>query len=91
MQHLIVFFSVLVYFYRFLLNGAKLIAIHQAKYYKQLDGLSLGPGPFVTALEQASGVTAECIGKPEASFFHSVLDDMECGPEETIMIGDVSI
>lgn len=37
-----------------------------------------------------TGVKAEVVGKPEASFFLSALQDMQGSPEETIMIGDVS-
>jgi len=29
---------------RLLLHGAQLIAIHKGRYYRQQDGLSLGPG-----------------------------------------------
>ncbi|WVQ78711.1 hypothetical protein IAT38_000798 [Cryptococcus sp. DSM 104549] len=36
-------------------------------------GLSLGIGPFVTALEQAAGVEAEIVGKPTRSFFELAL------------------
>lgn len=42
--------------FRLLLDGAKLIAIHKGRYFKQKDGLSLGPGPFIEALEYAAGV-----------------------------------
>ena len=72
------------------MGGARLIAIHKSRYYKTLEGLSLGPGPFVAALERASGVEAETVGKPEAAFFTSALEEMRCSPEETVMIGDVS-
>ena len=50
----------------------------------------MGPGPFITALEYASGVQAECVGKPEAAFFNAVLEDMGCSAEEAVMVGDVS-
>ena len=66
------------------------IAIHRSRYFKKLDGLVMGPGPFVAALEYASGVKAECVGKPEAAFFNAVLEDMSCSCEETVMVGDVS-
>ena len=71
------------------MDGARLIAIHRGKYFQKLDGLALGPGPFVSALEEASGVKAECVGKPEAQFFKAVLEDMNCRAEESVMIGDV--
>ena len=79
----------LIPIYRYLLDGAELVAIHRAKYYKKLDGLAIGPGPFVSALEEASGVKAKCVGKPEAAFFEAVLEDMACRAEDSIMIGDV--
>ena len=73
-----------------MLDGARLIAIHRSKYFMRPDGLALGPGPFVAALECSTGVTAECVGKPEPVFFESALDNMNCTVEDTVMIGDVS-
>jgi ribonucleotide monophosphatase NagD (HAD superfamily) len=60
--------------------GAKqsipLIATHKAKYIGSSDGaLSLGPGPFVTALENAASVESEIVGKPTRSFFEAVIRD----------------
>jgi ribonucleotide monophosphatase NagD (HAD superfamily) len=53
-----------------------LIATHKAKYIRSSDGaLSLGPGPFVTALENAAGVKAEIVGKPSRNFFEAVIRD----------------
>ncbi|ESO99469.1 hypothetical protein LOTGIDRAFT_113609 [Lottia gigantea] len=71
-----------------LINGAQLIAIHKAKYYKRTDGLALGPGPFVTALEYASGVSAHIVGKPSSDFFLSAIKDYDCQPADCYMIGD---
>eukprot|EP00878_Enallax_costatus_P026032 GHUV01027904.1.p1 GENE.GHUV01027904.1~~GHUV01027904.1.p1 ORF type:complete len:262 (+),score=77.67 GHUV01027904.1:254-1039(+) len=68
---------------------AALIAIHKAKYYKASDGqLALGPGPYATALEFATGRTAMVVGKPEASFFQLALDDMGATPQQAVMVGD---
>ncbi|KAH9177619.1 HAD-like domain-containing protein [Lactarius sanguifluus] len=54
------------------------IATHRARYVGDSDGaLSLGPGPFVAALENASGGTAEIVGKPERKFFELVLSSLE--------------
>lgn len=69
------------------MNGASLIAIHEGRYYKRPDGLSLGPGAFVKGLEYATNTKAEVIGKPTAEFFRAALEDIP--PEEAIMIGDV--
>jgi len=66
-----------------------LIAIHKGRYYSRGDGLAMGPGPFVSALEYATGKTACVLGKPEKSFFHSALEGLNCEPHEVVMIGDV--
>ena len=75
---------------RILLDGGRFIATHKSRYFKRSDGLALGPGPFVAALEYASERQPLVIGKPEAAFYQSVLDDMGCLAKETVMIGDVS-
>lgn len=69
-----------------------LIAIHRGKYLRDGDGqMSLGPGGFVSCLEEASGVPAITVGKPSPSFFHSAIADwVEQGisPNEILMVGD---
>ncbi|CAG5867269.1 unnamed protein product [Menidia menidia] len=74
--------------FRMILNGAPLIAIHKARYYKRKDGLALGPGPFVTGLEYATDCKATVVGKPEKTFFTQALSDLGCSPSEAVMIGD---
>ncbi|XP_072920142.1 haloacid dehalogenase-like hydrolase domain-containing protein 2 [Hemitrygon akajei] len=74
--------------FRLLLDDAPLIAIHKARYYKKTDGLSLGPGAFITGLEYAADVTATVVGKPEKQFFLEALRSIGCEPEEAVMIGD---
>ncbi|XP_062587395.1 haloacid dehalogenase-like hydrolase domain-containing protein 2 [Saccostrea cucullata] len=74
--------------FRLLIDGAALIAIHKARYYKTAAGLSLGPGPFVTGLEYAADCKAEVVGKPERTFFLSAVEEFNCLPEECVMIGD---
>ncbi|XP_076014778.1 haloacid dehalogenase-like hydrolase domain-containing protein 2 [Genypterus blacodes] len=74
--------------FRMILDGAPLIAVHKARYYKRPDGLALGPGPFVTGLEFAADCKATVVGKPETTFFTQALSDLGCGPDEAVMIGD---
>ncbi|GAA5866865.1 hypothetical protein JCM1840_004296 [Sporobolomyces johnsonii] len=51
-----------------------LVATHKAKYFGDKDGkLSLGPGPFISALEQAASCQAEIVGKPSPAFFELAL------------------
>jgi len=68
----------------------KLIAVHKATYFKVPKGVMLGPGPFIEALESATGKKALFVGKPEPSFFYSVIKDLNSTAAETVMIGDVS-
>ena len=56
-------------------SSSPLIATHKAKYIQTESGLSLGPGPFVLALENASGARAHVVGKPTKEFFQMVIDD----------------
>ncbi|XP_033981905.1 haloacid dehalogenase-like hydrolase domain-containing protein 2 [Trematomus bernacchii] len=74
--------------FRMVLEGAPLIAIHKARYYKRADGLALGPGPFVAGLEFAADCRATVVGKPEKCFFTQALSDLGCSPTEAVMIGD---
>ena len=72
-------------------NGGSLIAIHKGRYFKKADGLSLGPGPFVAALEYATDQECVLIGKPAASFFYTALKSVGLSPNDanmTVMIGD---
>uniref|UniRef100_A0A3P9NCU1 Haloacid dehalogenase-like hydrolase domain-containing protein 2 n=1 Tax=Poecilia reticulata TaxID=8081 RepID=A0A3P9NCU1_POERE len=66
--------------FRMILDGAPLIAIHKARYYKRKDGLALGPGPFVTGLEYATDCKATVVGKPEKTFFTQPLTQQSCNP-----------
>jgi HAD superfamily hydrolase (TIGR01458 family) len=74
--------------FRCLMDGAELIALQKNRYWRREDGLALDAGPFVTALEYASGKSATVVGKPERSFFRLALDDLGLAPEEVAMVGD---
>ena len=74
---------------RLLMNGAKLVATHKSRYFERQDGLAIGPGAFVTALEYASGKEAIVAGKPSPTFYQSVMKDFNYPPSEVVMIGDV--
>ncbi|KAI9230114.1 MAG: Haloacid dehalogenase-like hydrolase domain-containing protein 2 [Piptocephalis tieghemiana] len=76
--------------FRIIHEGAPLIAIHRARYMQTEDGLSMGPGPFVSALENAASIKADVVGKPERSFFESAIRSMGLDPakDRVCMIGD---
>jgi HAD superfamily hydrolase (TIGR01458 family) len=74
--------------FRCLMDGAELIALQQNRYWRAEDGLSLDAGPFVAALEYASGKSASVVGKPERGFFRLALEDLKLSPHEVAMVGD---
>ena len=74
--------------FRILLKGKPLIAMGKNRYFKEIDGFSLDAGPFVHALEIASGINAVVIGKPAKEFFLQAIKDFNCSPKQVVMIGD---
>lgn len=74
--------------FRALMDGAALVALQKNRYWQTSDGLSLDAGPFVAALEYASGKQATVVGKPEEAFFRMALDDLGMEPGEVAMVGD---
>jgi len=81
-------FNVLNKAFRLLINGANFVAMHEDRFAPMEDGLTLSVGPFVRALEYASGRKALSIGKPNENFFRLALIKLRTKPEETAMIGD---
>ncbi|MDD4255840.1 MAG: TIGR01458 family HAD-type hydrolase [Methanofollis sp.] len=74
--------------FRMVLDGAAIVALEKDRYWMGDDGLMLSAGPFVAALEYATGQTATVVGKPSAAFFSLALADMGVPPEEALMVGD---
>lgn len=74
--------------FRLLLDGARLLAVGDNRYFRERDGMSLDAGPFVAALEYAAGCQAIILGKPSPAFFHAAARELGCRPQEILMIGD---
>src|SRR3712207_4435316 len=74
--------------FRCLMGGADLIALQRNRYWRADDGLALDAGPFVAALEYASGKSATVLGKPERGFFQLALEDLGLRAHEVAMAGD---
>lgn len=74
--------------FRDLTRGADLIALEKDRFWMADDGLSLSAGPFVSALEYATGKSATLMGKPSGEFFAMALQDMHLSPNNVVMIGD---
>jgi HAD superfamily hydrolase (TIGR01458 family) len=76
--------------FRFLMDGASLVALSRDRYWHRGDGLALDAGAFVVGLEYAAGVEAQLAGKPSAGFFHAALSSLGLAPADgsSVMVGD---
>ena len=74
--------------FRCLMDGAELLALQKNRYWQTDAGLALDAGPFVAALEFASGKDAAVVGKPEPEYFRLALGDLGLRAHEVAMVGD---
>ena len=74
--------------FRLAVDGAELIALQKNRFWQRADGLSLDVGPFVAALEYATGHEATVVGKPAAAFFEQALADAGEAAADAVMVGD---
>jgi len=75
--------------FRCVMEGAEILALQKNRFWRRSDGLALDAGPFVAALEYASGKSATVVGKPEEAFFRGALEELggiEAG--KIAMVGD---
>jgi len=70
------------------INNTALIALHQNKYCMRDGKVSLDLGPFVKAIEYASGKKSILMGKPEKNFFDLAVKDLGIINDDILMIGD---
>jgi HAD superfamily hydrolase (TIGR01458 family) len=68
--------------------GAGLLALHKNRLWDPGGGLVLDAGPFVVALEYATGKEAELVGKPSRAFFALALADLGLPPPDVLVVGD---
>lgn len=74
--------------FRAVLGGATLVALQRDPYWLGATGLEMDAGPYVAAIEYATGARAELAGKPNATFYHAALASMGQTPNGAAMIGD---
>jgi HAD superfamily hydrolase (TIGR01458 family) len=74
--------------FRMLMDGAVLLATHTNLYWRTNEGLQLDSGPFVYALELATGQHATVLGKPNRAFFEQALLTIGVQQQEAVMVGD---
>lgn len=68
--------------------GCKLLALGMTRYWRAEDGLRLDVGPFVKALEYASGCEVLVLGKPAETFFFQAAQLLGVDKNNLAMIGD---
>jgi HAD superfamily hydrolase (TIGR01458 family) len=73
----------------YLMQGAALLAFSRDRYWLRDGQLALDAGPFVVALEFASGVPARVAGKPSPEFFQAAVQSFRSvEPAGVAMVGD---
>jgi phospholysine phosphohistidine inorganic pyrophosphate phosphatase len=83
-------FHTLNWAFRLLMNEPPpaLIALGMTRYWLAEDGLRLDTGPYVSALQYASGRTPVVLGKPAVPFFQAALQILGVPANQVYMIGD---
>lgn len=71
-----------------LLGGAALVALSRDRYWRNGQRLTLDAGPFVTALEYASGKPATVAGKPSPRFYAAAVASLGVDASSVVMVGD---
>lgn len=78
--------------FHYLMDGADLLALQRDRYWLKGDALALDAGPFVAALEYATGKAATVCGKPSAAFYGAALATLPAAvairPRDVVMVGD---
>jgi 4-nitrophenyl phosphatase len=70
-------------------RGARFIALHENRLYRDQQGYPCpGVGAFVRAIEYATGVQAEIVGKPSILYFQYALERLGVSPDNSVMVGD---
>lgn len=71
-----------------LVEGASLVAMQRNLTWLTDEGLKFDAGPYVDALERASGARAVVVGKPEPAFFRQGVEALGVPIERVAMVGD---
>jgi phospholysine phosphohistidine inorganic pyrophosphate phosphatase len=75
--------------FEYVMGGASIIALSRDRYWQRGDRLALDAGPFVAALEYATGVEAVVAGKPSPAFYAAALASLDIpGAAKAAMVGD---
>jgi HAD superfamily hydrolase (TIGR01458 family) len=74
--------------FELVLEGVPLVAMHRNRSWKTSDGIQLDSGAYLTAIEEATGVQATVLGKPDPAFFKAGLDELDLPAGDVAVVGD---
>jgi phospholysine phosphohistidine inorganic pyrophosphate phosphatase len=75
--------------FEYVMDGAAILALSRDRYWQRGDRLALDAGPFVRALEYATGAEARVAGKPSPEFYAAALASLGlAAPGGAVMVGD---
>ena len=66
----------------------RLVALGMTRYWRTPAGLQLDAGPFVSALQYATGIEPVVTGKPARAFFLTAAETLGLAPDQLLMVGD---
>ncbi len=69
-------------------RGPLLVGLGRSPYWRSARGLLLDVGPYLAALEYATGRHALVFGKPERPIFDAVVEDLGIPARDVAMVGD---
>jgi len=81
-------YTVMTYTMNAVRSGALFVTINRDPVLPIAGGFIPGCGALTAAIETASGVTPEVVGKPEPMLLQEAMHMLSSQPEETVMIGD---
>jgi phospholysine phosphohistidine inorganic pyrophosphate phosphatase len=82
-------YAVLQEAFEYVMAGAAIVALSRDRYWHRGDALALDAGPFVRALEYATGVEAGIAGKPSPAFYAAALGSLGLEVStRAVMVGD---
>ncbi|MFO8037238.1 MAG: HAD-IIA family hydrolase [Anaerolineales bacterium] len=73
---------------RYIRKGIPFIGTNPDKTYPTPNGLAPGAGVVLAAIEAASGISPQIMGKPNRRMYQAALKRLNCSPEEVLVVGD---
>lgn len=77
--------------FKFLMNGAELIALGKNRFQRDAEGVKLGSGSFVAALEYASGRNSKLVGKPSRQFYNMAVHNIRVAEGKRWLSGNFAM